>query len=685
MKRPTTKAEVSRFTTESNIFAQIEQVDVADIKESRARRAFKMLGKYHDLDLQTIADESRDLAPFAAWVRKTLRACDEAAKQKEEAAAAVRAKATPKKTKGKSKSKAKADNGNTTTTTTTSSSSSSNANKKSSSTPKKTKKKRPPKLDIESDSSQSSSSSPRRPKSSKSARSARSSTSTPPPVDSTFSTPKGGVSWGKATTGRSGSESGASPSKRPNTSAGARKPKGKKNKNSDQDDEQRNQDQIAIANANIRPKTSDGRTRRKRKPKKNKKQTLPPPGEKFSQMTNEELYDAYLELDSALTSAINKNHVQELKQYKSPPPVVQSVIQAAMILLGKSTEWSEIIRELKRDVLKQMQDLDVTSITNKQIVKVQPIAEDPVNTPAKVRSMSNAASALLRWVQAVYNSSLVAKEAKTREDFEEYVEQREKEQQQKEQEEKEAQNDEHSATQQELQEQMESWEQDAIAVLDAIKESQLRDLFAMPRPPILVTFVVEATLILMKKQPKWSLAVDLMEDENYLDQLKAVDLNQISKSTVSKVEPYVNDPSFNTSSLNAVSDAAAYLCQWVLSCIEHRRLAKKQQEQHQQGSSSSDSGEQSHGQQSGRPATSKSTRGGKAKSPHKKTYAEIKFEHMVSIYSNPFPKSPRGGAKHHGKPKSPKKEQQGEPSPRRPASSASQGMDQLSDTSSDDE
>eukprot|EP01116_Phalansterium_solitarium_P023771 TRINITY_DN849_c1_g1_i4.p1 TRINITY_DN849_c1_g1~~TRINITY_DN849_c1_g1_i4.p1 ORF type:complete len:3887 (-),score=1955.58 TRINITY_DN849_c1_g1_i4:123-11783(-) len=107
------------------------------------------------------------------------------------------------------------------------------------------------------------------------------------------------------------------------------------------------------------------------------------------------------EAKSAL-QALNKKDLSEVKAYTSPPPLVEKVMGAVMILRKAEPTWSEAKRHLSdANFLKELIEYDIAKVTDSMLKKVEKYCADPEFQHGKVVKVSNAAASLCVWVRAM--------------------------------------------------------------------------------------------------------------------------------------------------------------------------------------------------------------------------------------------------------------------------------------------
>lgn len=108
---------------------------------------------------------------------------------------------------------------------------------------------------------------------------------------------------------------------------------------------------------------------------------------------------------------LDKNSISEVKAYTKPPPLVETVLQAVMILFQKPTDWNSAKKVMgESNFLSQIKNYDkdhVSSVINNKIKKY---VDQPAFKAEEVKKVSGAACALCIWVHAIYIYANVAKE-----------------------------------------------------------------------------------------------------------------------------------------------------------------------------------------------------------------------------------------------------------------------------------
>ncbi|XP_059574595.1 dynein axonemal heavy chain 2 isoform X3 [Alligator mississippiensis] len=115
----------------------------------------------------------------------------------------------------------------------------------------------------------------------------------------------------------------------------------------------------------------------------------------------EEALPALEEAMKALES-LNKKDMTEIKSYGRPPGLVETVMQAVMILRGSEPSWAEAKRQLSEPTfIKQLIHFDKDNISDKVLKKIGGFCAQPDFQPDIVGRVSLAAKSLCMWVRAM--------------------------------------------------------------------------------------------------------------------------------------------------------------------------------------------------------------------------------------------------------------------------------------------
>ena len=108
---------------------------------------------------------------------------------------------------------------------------------------------------------------------------------------------------------------------------------------------------------------------------------------------------------------LDKSSVSEVKAYTKPPALVETVLQAVMILFNKPTDWATAKKILSEaNFLQQIKSFDKDHVSASTINKIKKYVDMPTFQKEEVKKVSGAAAALCVWVHAIYIYANVAKE-----------------------------------------------------------------------------------------------------------------------------------------------------------------------------------------------------------------------------------------------------------------------------------
>ena len=108
---------------------------------------------------------------------------------------------------------------------------------------------------------------------------------------------------------------------------------------------------------------------------------------------------------------LDKSSVSEVKAYNKPPPLVETVMQAVMILFGRATDWGTAKKALgESNFLYQIKQFDKDHVGVTVNNKIKKYIDQPSFAADEVRKVSSAAGALCIWVHAIYIYANVARE-----------------------------------------------------------------------------------------------------------------------------------------------------------------------------------------------------------------------------------------------------------------------------------
>jgi dynein heavy chain len=114
----------------------------------------------------------------------------------------------------------------------------------------------------------------------------------------------------------------------------------------------------------------------------------------------------------------------------------------------------------------------------------------------------------------------------------------------------------------------------AVESLNALDKKSIQEIKSFANPPEMVEFTLNAVCIMMGSKPNWKEAKKLMNDMNFLDNLKTYDKDNIPKSKIKKLRPFMKNKNFTPEKVEKVSKAAKSLCMWVRAMHTYDRVAK---------------------------------------------------------------------------------------------------------------
>ncbi|KAL7754402.1 hypothetical protein RI367_000383 [Sorochytrium milnesiophthora] len=120
---------------------------------------------------------------------------------------------------------------------------------------------------------------------------------------------------------------------------------------------------------------------------------------------------AQVDLDRALPAlnaavkaleSLNKKDLQEIRSYGKPPPLVEKVMEAVMVLKKSEPTWDEAKRQLGNpNFIKQLVSFDKDNISDKILKRTSQYCADENFNPEVVGKVSGAAKSLCLWVRAM--------------------------------------------------------------------------------------------------------------------------------------------------------------------------------------------------------------------------------------------------------------------------------------------
>ncbi|KAI8923518.1 dynein heavy chain and region D6 of dynein motor-domain-containing protein [Entophlyctis helioformis] len=115
-------------------------------------------------------------------------------------------------------------------------------------------------------------------------------------------------------------------------------------------------------------------------------------------------------LNSAVKAleAINKKDLNEIRSYGKPPPLVEKVMEAVMVLKKCEPTWDEAKRQLGNPYfIKQLVNFDKDNISDKILKRISQYCSDENFQPDIVGRVSGASKSLCMWVRAMETYGII--------------------------------------------------------------------------------------------------------------------------------------------------------------------------------------------------------------------------------------------------------------------------------------
>ncbi|KAF5292010.1 hypothetical protein FQA39_LY14127 [Lamprigera yunnana] len=116
--------------------------------------------------------------------------------------------------------------------------------------------------------------------------------------------------------------------------------------------------------------------------------------------------------------------------------------------------------------------------------------------------------------------------------------------------------------------------QEAIQALDALNKKDISEMKAYTKPPTKVEMVMEAVMTLKQLDPSWAESKRQLGDQNFLNNLRDFDKNNIPERTLKKIATYTTNDEFVPEKIGMVSLAAKSLCMWVIAIEKYAKVWK---------------------------------------------------------------------------------------------------------------
>jgi dynein heavy chain len=105
---------------------------------------------------------------------------------------------------------------------------------------------------------------------------------------------------------------------------------------------------------------------------------------------------------------INKKDLNEIRSYGKPPPLVEKVMEAVMVLKKCEPTWDEAKRQLGNPMfIKQLVGFDKDNISDKILKRISQVCADENFQPDIVGRVSGAAKSLCMWVRAMETYGII--------------------------------------------------------------------------------------------------------------------------------------------------------------------------------------------------------------------------------------------------------------------------------------
>ena len=124
----------------------------------------------------------------------------------------------------------------------------------------------------------------------------------------------------------------------------------------------------------------------------------------IAEAAQKDLDEAMPALNEAMKSldSLKKNDIAEVKAYGKPPPLVEIVMEAVMVLKQSEPSWAEAKRQLgDANFINSLKDFDKDNIPDRVLRKINKYTSEPDFQPEKVGMVSGASKSLCMWVRAM--------------------------------------------------------------------------------------------------------------------------------------------------------------------------------------------------------------------------------------------------------------------------------------------
>lgn len=116
---------------------------------------------------------------------------------------------------------------------------------------------------------------------------------------------------------------------------------------------------------------------------------------------------------------------------------------------------------------------------------------------------------------------------------------------------------------------------EAIGALDTLNKNDITEMKAYAKPAEEIVLVTNSVCLLLGKKEDWDEAKKLMNNPNeFIDNLKKYDKDNIKESLLKKLKKYTTDPKFTPANIARKSGAAKSICMWALAIDNYSAVMK---------------------------------------------------------------------------------------------------------------
>ncbi|PRP88057.1 dynein heavy chain 6, axonemal-like [Planoprotostelium fungivorum] len=115
----------------------------------------------------------------------------------------------------------------------------------------------------------------------------------------------------------------------------------------------------------------------------------------------------------------------------------------------------------------------------------------------------------------------------------------------------------------------------AVRALNALNKTDISEVKSFPKPPELVSFVMEAVCVLLQApDTKWQTAKTILSDPKFLTRLINYDKDHIPENVLKRLRKYTENPQFEPNAVAKHSAAAKSICMWVRAMEMYSKIFK---------------------------------------------------------------------------------------------------------------